>query len=68
MATRPHNKPRHVDVDGPSRRLPDSVARMNDDASRVGPRHHGLGQLAVGRDVDCQPLALYPLPHRIESQ
>ena len=57
-----------VDVDGSSNRLPASIARVNDEAPGLSPSHHRLGELTVGRDVDCDPVAFNPVPFGGESK
>ncbi|MGZ5393829.1 MAG: hypothetical protein ACXWD3_18905 [Mycobacterium sp.] len=41
---------------------------MNDDAPGLSPRHHRQGEFIVGRDVDCYPVALNPVPCGGESK
>ncbi|HEX9834087.1 MAG TPA: hypothetical protein VGA66_13595, partial [Mycobacterium sp.] len=61
MLARTHDEPSRFDIDGSVGRLPDSIARVNDNAPGLSSRHHGLGELTVGRDVDCYPVAVYPV-------
>jgi hypothetical protein len=68
MVARTHDKPPRVNVDGSSSRLPASIARVNDDAAGLSPSHHRLGEFTVGRDVDCYPVALNPVPCGGESK
>ena len=58
MPARAHHEPSRLDVDGSAGQLPASITRVNDDAPGLSSRHHRLGELAVGRDVDCYPVAL----------